>query len=356
MRQRTWWSRMGLVLGVLTVVWMAVALLVMSVERGVEVAAALPPGDPLPRITCTGSYTATLYAEGLSSPDGLALATNGQLYVAEETSGEISVVGANGVVTPLVTGLSNPEGLTLDTSGNLYIVEDANGGRLLQRQSNGTLITITTGLVGAENVAWSATGTPLHVTESNVEFISNPFDARSWVTSVQLNGTKDRLITATPQISFPNVSFISYAGITWGADGLLYLSNEAAGVEAQQPPFILTTTTSILTLNPTTIVQHVFLEGLTSPEGLRFAADGAFPLYVVEEDIGNGNGWLSIVEANGTATGFCSGFLTIEDVQSAPDGVFFVSEDSTGDIIRLAPLTPISNNDTFLPFLQNPSP
>ena len=344
--------RLGLVL-TLALLSLAVVMGLLGQPAEVRVnAAAFTPGDPLPRISCTGNYTATIYAENLASPDGLALATNGLLYVAKEGSGEVSQIGATGLVTPLVTGLNNPEGLVLDSSGNLYIVEDANGGRLLQRHANGTLITITTGLVGSESVAWSASGTPLHVTESNVEYIADPFDARSWVTSVQLNGTKDRLITATPQISFPYVSFISYAGITWGPNGLLYLSNETAGIEVSQPSFILTTTDSILTLNPTTVGQNVFVEGLTSPEGVRFAPDGNFPLYVVEEDLGNGDGWLTIIASNGAATDFCSGFQTIEDVQPAPDGSFFVSEDSTGLIIRLIPpAPPPASPGLFLPLL-----
>lgn len=345
--------RLGLVL---TVSLLGVVLVLgLMMGEGNGVAAALPPGDPLPRIACTGNYTATIYAEGLSSPDGLALTDDGRLYVVEETSGEISQVGVNGIITPLISGLNNPEELTLDSSGNLYIVEDANGGRLLQRQPNGTLVTITTGLVGAENVAWSASGTPLHVTESNVEFITDPADAKAWVTSVQLNGTKDRLITATPQLTFPNlVSFISYAGITWGPNGLLYLSNEAAGVEISQPPFILTTTDSILTLNPTTIAQAVFVEGLTSPEGIRFAPDGNFPLYVAEEDLGNGDGWVSVIASNGAVTAFCSGFLTIEDIQPAPDGSFFVSEDASGYIIHLSPPPAPANGNSYLPLLRQP--
>lgn len=343
--------RLGLVLTI-SLLGLVLVLGMMKGE-GNGVAAAMPPGDPLPRIACTSNYTATIYAEGLSSPDGLALASDGHLYVAEETSGEISQIGANGLITPLISGLNKPEGLTLDSNGNLYVVEDANGGRLLQRQPNGTLITITTGLVGAENVAWSATGTPLHVTESNVEFISDPQDAKAWVTSVQLNGTKDRLITATPQLTFPNlVSFISYAGITWGPNGLLYLSNEAAGVEISQPPFILTTTDSILTLNPNTIAQTVFVEGLTSPEGIRFAPDGNFPLYVAEEDLGNGDGWVSVVASNGAVTAFCSGFLTIEDIQPAPDGSFFVSEDTSGYIVLLSPPPAPANNNSYLPLLR----
>ncbi len=350
-RKRVW--RLGMVLSI-SLMGLALVFLVMQRERGV-VAAALPPGDPLPRIACTGNYTATIYAEGLSSPDGLALTSDGRLYVAEETSGEISQIGSSGLITPIISGLNNPEGLTLDSNGNLYIVEDANGGRLLQRQTNGTLITITTGLVGAENVAWSASGTPLHVTESNVEFITDPADAKAWVTSVQLNGTKDRLITATPQLTFPNlVSFISYAGITWGPNGLLYLSNEAAGVEISQPPVILTTTDSILTLNPNTVAQSVFVEGLTSPEGIRFSPGGGYPLYVAEEDLGNGDGWVSVVASNGAVTGFCSGFLNIEDIQPAPDGSFFVSEDTSGYIIHLSPPPAPSSSFSYLPLLRQP--
>jgi hypothetical protein len=34
-------------------------------------------GDPLARIQCPADFTATIYAEGLSSPDGLAFSPTG---------------------------------------------------------------------------------------------------------------------------------------------------------------------------------------------------------------------------------------------------------------------------------------
>jgi len=47
-------------------------------------------GASLPRIQCEQGYTATVYAEGLSSPDGLAFGPAGALHVAEETAGRVS--------------------------------------------------------------------------------------------------------------------------------------------------------------------------------------------------------------------------------------------------------------------------
>jgi hypothetical protein len=60
-------------------------------------------GDPLPRIQCPQGYTATVYAEGLSSPDGLAFSPAGILHVAEEPAGRVSQVGPTGRITPIIT-------------------------------------------------------------------------------------------------------------------------------------------------------------------------------------------------------------------------------------------------------------
>jgi hypothetical protein len=59
----------------------------------------LAVGDPIPRIQCPPGYTATLYAQGLSSPDGLAFSPSGVLHVAEETAGRGSRIGPGGGIT-----------------------------------------------------------------------------------------------------------------------------------------------------------------------------------------------------------------------------------------------------------------
>jgi sugar lactone lactonase YvrE len=142
----------------------------MATENTTVVSAV---GEPVPRIQCPAGYTATIYAEGLSAPDGLALSPSGVLHVAEETAGRVSRIDSNGSVTPIITGLTNPEGIAFDNTGNLYVVEDVQGGRLVKRATDGITTTLATDLDAPEGVIWTSDGT-IYVTESNVQFALNP--------------------------------------------------------------------------------------------------------------------------------------------------------------------------------------
>ena len=283
-------------------------------------------GDPITRIQCPAGYTATIYAEGLSSPDGLAFSPTGVLHVAEETTGQVSRIEPNGTVTTILAGLDHPEGIAFDDTGNLYIVEDVplnssdtTTGRLLRMAPDTTLDTLATGLDAPEGVVWSPDGT-IYFTESTVQFSSSELDYRTRVKSV--------IPPNSPATVLSNVFFWSYAGITLGPDGLLYVTNEAAPSGSTDSVFIIDPTT-----DPPT--RTVFASNLTSAEGLRFSSNGDFPLYVVEEDIGGGAGRLSQVEADGTHTPFCTGFFNIEDVAVDQAGRLYVSEDTSGLIIMI---------------------
>jgi alkaline phosphatase len=288
-------------------------------------------GDLLPRIQCPAGYTATLYAEGLSSPDGLAFSPDGVLYVAEETAGRVSRIEPDGSITPIISGLHHPEGIAFDDTGDLYVVEDVpeppdtSRGRLLKVATNGITTTLATGLEAPEGVVWAADGT-LYITESNVQFTSNPADLRTRVTAISPLNEVTRILTDT--------LFWSYAGITIGPDGLLYVTNEASGVGTHD---------SIFRVDPATGSRTLFASNLVAPEGLRFAADGQFPLYVAQEDADRGPGvagMLSRVEANGSHMPFCTGFSSIEDVIQDEDGRLYVSEDGSGSVILIQAASP----------------
>jgi sugar lactone lactonase YvrE len=274
-------------------------------------------GLPVPRIQCQAGYTATLYAQGLSSPDGLAFDPSGVLHVAEETAGRVSRIEPEGGVTTMVSGLASLEGIAFDTAGNLYVVEDVQNGRLVRVAPGGGTTDLATGRDAPEGVVWASDGTT-YITESNVEFTSNPSEFRARVTAVSPSGGVTVLRTDN--------LYWSYAGITMGADGLLYVTNEASGTA---------TTDSIFTVDPATRERTLFTSGLIAPEGLCFAANGDFPLYVVEEDIGSGTGRLSRVEADGSHAPFCTGFYNIEDVAVDESGRLYVSEDGSGWIIAI---------------------
>ncbi len=276
--------------------------------------------DPVPRIQCPAGHTATIYAEGLSAPDGLAFSPSGVLYVAEESAGRVSRIASDGSATPVVTGLTAPEGIAFDDVGNLYVVEDIEGGRLVRVAAGGSTTTLASGLDAPEGVVWRAADDTLYVTESNIQFASIPQDPlRTHVTAVSPHtGLTTRLLTDT---------WLSYAGIISGPDGLLYVTNEASGV---------ITNASVFTVDPNTGTSSLFASGLVTPEGLRFV-DGGFPLYVAEEDTGDGAGRLSRVDADGSHAPLCTGFRTIEDVALDGEGGIYVSEDGSGSIIHIKP-------------------
>jgi len=70
--------------------------------------------DSIPLIQCPVDHTAKLYAEGPSSPEGLAFSPAGLLWVAEESVGRVSRIEIDGSVTPFTTGLNSAEGNSFD--------------------------------------------------------------------------------------------------------------------------------------------------------------------------------------------------------------------------------------------------
>jgi sugar lactone lactonase YvrE len=270
-------------------------------------------GDSIPRIQCTPGYTATLYAQGLSSPDGLAFSPSGVLHVAEETAGRVSRIEPGGSITTVVSSLANPEGIAFDADGNLYVVEDVQNGRLVRVTPVGDTTELATSLDAPEGVVWASDGTT-YITESNLEF--DPFNLQTRVTAV---------VSPSVTVLRTDNLYWSYAGITLGTDGLLYVTNELSGLGFG--------TDSVFMVDPATGVRTLFATGLIAPEGLRFATNGGFPLYVAEEDTGGGAGRLSRIEADGSHTPFCTGFGSIEDVAVDDSGRLYVSEDSSGWII-----------------------
>jgi glucose/arabinose dehydrogenase len=105
-----------------------------------------------------GSYDAYVLAEGLETPDGIALHPgSGEIYVSEKSVGRISVIREGKPVPVVDTGwtvkddlpkwaiteaqprshwlypkLRQPEGITFSPGGHLFVIEDIPDGRLLE--------------------------------------------------------------------------------------------------------------------------------------------------------------------------------------------------------------------------------
>lgn len=367
----------------LTRIFTFTAGLLLLLTASLSAATVTAVGDPLPRVVCTSGYSAIIFAEGLSGPDGLDFdPISGQLTVAEESAGEISQIPVGGgTPSTLLDGLTAPEGIAYDEMGNLYVVEDTLNGRLVKYDTSGITTTLAISLTYPEGVTVGDDGL-IYITESELETLSADAseeeirNLESRVSSVAPTApyTLTTLVVVTPTIQEDYINatvygdFSSFSGITQGSDGLLYVNNELSGLEIITetevanpfpigPPTILvtvifTSTDSVFTVDTQTTVLTLFASDLTTAEGLRFHG-GGFPLYVAEEDISgsddNDTGRVSLVNDDGSTAAFCTGFFDIEDVITDAEGNFYISEDTSGYVIQLQPPQLM-----YLPFITNP--
>jgi sugar lactone lactonase YvrE len=299
----------------------------------------------------------------LSSPDGLAFDPDGVLHVVEEGARRVSRIAEqerHGDLyrssTPVLDGLRSPEGIAFDSAGNLYVVEDVRQGRLIRRSPDGETTVLADRLHAPEGVAIVANqdvssaagaGSPVvvYVTESNIQSARRPSDLHSGITAFRGDGEGAPVITHTLRLRGPQLGFWSYTGLVAGPDGCLYVANELSGQQlssrlgrvpkALNEAAQLLTRGSVFAIHPTTGARKRVASDLLVPEGLSFAADGGFPLYVAEENVGN-EGRLSRIDVQGRRTSVCEGFFGIEDVVVDVHGDLYVSEDRSGAIIRIA--------------------
>jgi sugar lactone lactonase YvrE len=321
-------SRRGLVVAVLAALFWAGALsnqgAAMSWSPGPGSFAPPAPAvpgreEPLARIVCPPGYQASVHASGLRSPHGLAFAPDGGLYVAEEIAGRVSRIDPNGEITTALDGLVRPQGVDVDPQGNLYVTEDVQGGRVLRLEPGGRQTVLAADRAAPEGIIWAPEG-DFYITESNVQFSATP--PWDFVTGVTRISPEDQVTTV-----LTSTLLWSYSAIALDATGQLYVANEASSVG---------TFDSIFRLDPNTGTRTLFASDLVFPEGLAFSPGGRFPLYVTEEDLGDGQGRLSVVQPDGTHMPLCTGFGTLEGVALDSRGNIYVSEDANGLVIRIA--------------------
>jgi sugar lactone lactonase YvrE len=86
-------------------------------------------------------------AAQLSGPQGVALASDGSVFIADTANNRILKVDSSGNATPVpAPGLNGPRGVATDTSGNIYIADSGNN--VVRKLSGGTMTTIA-GTVGS---------------------------------------------------------------------------------------------------------------------------------------------------------------------------------------------------------------
>ncbi len=109
----------------------------------------LQSGGRLVAVTPDGIVNVLL--DNLEKPEGLALANDGTLYLAESGTGRILHVSGSDVST-LIDGLHAPDQIAVATDGSIWITEDRLEGRVL-RFSDGQLETIVSGIASPQGIA-----------------------------------------------------------------------------------------------------------------------------------------------------------------------------------------------------------
>ena len=273
-------------------------------------------GNSLHGIQLPAGYTASVFCIDVNGADGLALSSSGDIYAVSEADGCIYKIDENGCKESIADGFRNPEGIAVSGSGMIYIVEDIEEGRLIGITPSGDTEVITEDLSFPEGVAVTRDGNVL-ITESSIES-ELLFPVFSEVKQVNSEGLHS---------IYSSLYLWSLSDIAVDSSGTIYVCNELSGYG-----FI---TASVIRIDPSDGSWSVFCRGLHACEGICFDVNGAFPMYVVEEDTGDGSGRISVVDEDGVATVFGSGFQNLEDIVVDRSGRIYVSEDTSGRIILI---------------------
>jgi uncharacterized protein (TIGR03437 family) len=208
--------------------------------------------------TVAGSGTAGFAGDGaaaggaqLNLPFGVAVDSAGNLYIAEFGNNRVRKVTAGGTINTIAgngvfgysgdggqaTGamLNGPQGVAVDTLGNVYIADTANN-RVRQVAPNGTIATVAgTGIAGFSDggsAVKAQVGNPVAVA---VDSTGNLFIAdgssrvrkvfvSGLIQSIAGNGTKgytgDGGIATSATLSGPSALAVNSAGNVWVADTL----------------------------------------------------------------------------------------------------------------------------------------
>ncbi len=311
------------------------------------------------------SFQLSVYASGLTQPDGLAFhPTSGELYVSEESAGRISVI-RQGRALPVIEGkfrmsdqvpsewldedhprehwlnntLVSPEGIAFGPDNSLYVVEDSTRGRVLKftpdnsgRYDAGSVLPLPR--LG-EPYAWES----LCFSRNGSLFLAgSSYEAtRGWGYSCVLacDATQQWwMVDYGPLASFSAVTLME-------EDQIMIAGDESVGSltwwDLKRKQEIQTQTHSLGTI-----------------EGICPLPDGS--LAVAIEASGHGGRVVRIDPVTGQQTVLIEGLGTLESVVcEKSSGRLFLTEDSTGRILCLTPSRPISEDSSGMQLARRSS-
>jgi sugar lactone lactonase YvrE/cell division septation protein DedD len=242
-------------------------------------------GNVAPTANIVGSNT------GLSTPYGIGLDSTGAIYVADALAATVFVfprlagltsqpnypdVTPLGAVSGSKTGLSYPQGIALDSSDNFYVADNAaNSVFVYQAGSKGNIAPIpaisaamTTGLSYPQGIALDSSG-KIYVTDAGDSEASPLIPASVFVYPAGSNGNT----APTATISGSNTGLSYPQGIALDSSRNIYVVDE-------NPSVFVYSAGSTGNVAPTTTISGD-ATGLDSPVGI--ALDSSRNIYVADE-------------------------------------------------------------------------
>jgi uncharacterized repeat protein (TIGR03803 family) len=143
----------------------------------------------------SGDGGAAIEAE-LYDPEGTAVDSTGNLFIADTDNNLIRKVGTNGIITLINEELYSPEGVAVDATGNLFIADVGNQ-RIREVGTNGIITTVAgNGTWGYSGDGGAATNTELYYPAGvAVDSTGNLFIADMYNLRIREVGTNGIIIT-----------------------------------------------------------------------------------------------------------------------------------------------------------------
>ena len=248
------------------------------------------------------SSNPTIVASGFSRPQGVAVDSSGNVFVADTWNSRIVKMNSDGTnPTVIGSGFSQPQGMAIDSSGNVFIADTWNS-RIVKMNSDGTNQTIIgSGFSYPTGVAVDSLG--------NV-FVADTSNGR--VVEVDSDGSTQHVIGSG--LSTPK-------GVAVDSLGNVFVA-ETGGPN------------DVIEMKADGSNQHVIASGFTQPHGV--AADNAGHLFVANYNFNTGYDTVVEMNADGTnQTTIASGFSRVGALAVDSSTQVFVADMYNDRIIGL---------------------
>ncbi len=310
-----------------------------------------------------GEFKARIVAEGLNSPDGIAIhPLSGEVYVSEEEGAKIDVI-RNGRAVPalepdwyvvddlpgwLLAGgepasfwlqpiLRSPEGIAFSEDGKLYVVEDSPNGRLLEFRQD----------VQGKYREAHVIPVPSLEQPCSWEGVTVAQDGRIFLAGSTLEAGEGL---------FYGIVLVRYPSGKWAAVDYGPLASFSCAALSRDEDILVVSEEITGHIAWWDAVRHIVIgtvtQDLSNIESVWVLPDGSI---LAAQESGNGpkgekGGRLfRINPQTGEARIVADGFGTIETVVASREtGRLYVTEDSSGRLFELTPTTPITSPEYLL--------